>query len=224
MQIVKPSAKLVACTPDALRVIEAAGRTCYKSASTGSEEDAQRFVRKIIERGHESVLEHASFTFRLICDRGVTHELVRHRLASYSQESTRYCRYDVTGIAVIEPPGLERCSTAEEACIEYVRCADEAEDELPCAWHTWYCAMHAAETAYMDMCTRGVTPQIARSVLPTCLKTEIVVTANAREWRHILRLRTAEAAHPQIRELMFQVAVQLPQCLTADIILLDERE
>ncbi len=182
MKTVKPSVEIMHVTPYAYRLIEAAGRTCYKSEGKASAESAPAFCASIIKRGHLSVLEHATATVRFICDRGVTHELVRHRLAAYSQESTRYCNYGTAGeIMAIEPPGLS----------EYQR-------------SVWLGALVQAERAYLLLIASGAPPQIARSVLPTCLKTEIVVTANFREWLHIFSLRTAPQAHPQIQEVMNQ--------------------
>jgi thymidylate synthase (FAD) len=182
MHIVEPSVELVWITPEALRVIEAAGRTCYKSEDKIADGTAEAFVRQILARGHESVVEHASASFRIVTDRGISHEIVRHRLASYSQESTRYCNYgkDRFGaeIALIQPPGMNEAATA-----------------------AWRNACEAAEAAYFRMIEAGAAPQIARAVLPTCLKTELVMTATFREWRHFLKLRSAPAAHPQIVEI-----------------------
>lgn len=147
---------------------------------------ATKFVRGIIKRGHESVLEHASATFLLVTDRGMTHELVRHRVASYSQESTRFCDYGNKGgeITVVRPDVFGYGSEPYEA---------------------WAASVHEAERAYLAMTKKyGTEPQWARSVLPTCLKTEIVVTANFRQWRHMMGLRLgnkAGKAHPQIRAL-----------------------
>jgi thymidylate synthase (FAD) len=168
-----------------LRKIERAGRTCYKSEIKISDESAEAFIKSILKRGHESVIEHEKITVRLICDRGVSHEIVRHRLASYSQESTRYCNYsdDKFGseITVIKPfyflPGTKE-------------------------WNIWYEAMLAAERAYFDLLNNGTRPQEARSVLPNSLKTEIVITCNLREWRHLLHVRTAKNAHPQMRQIL----------------------
>lgn len=160
----------------ALRLIEAAGRTCYESGDKITPDSARRFVSSIIRNGHDSVLEHVSVSFRIVCDRGISHELVRHRLASYSQASTRYCLYN--NISVIEPPGL----------------TDEAHN-------VWVEAMRSAEIAYTGLILMGYKPEIARSVLPTCLKTELVMTANLREWRHFLKLRLSRRAHPQIRQV-----------------------
>lgn len=186
MRIVEPSVELVWITPGALSVIEAAGRVCYKSEDKISETSAARFVRAIVQRGHEAVIEHASASFRIVTDRGVTHEIVRHRIASYCQESTRYCNYaqDKFGheIAVIRP-------------------SDMTENEA----QAWREGCEAAERAYFAMLAVGSKPQIARAVLPTCLKTEIVMTANFREWRHFLNLRLAGAAHPQMIDLAARI-------------------
>jgi thymidylate synthase (FAD) len=137
----------------------------------------------IMGKGHESVIEHACASVRFVCDRGVSHELVRHRIASYSQESTRYCDYGSNRfgeeIAIIKPPGMTTDQHIE-----------------------WSIAVKECETRYLRMIARGATPQIARSVLPNSLKTEIVTTANLREWRHIFAMRLSKAAHPQIREVM----------------------
>lgn len=167
-----------------LKRIEKAGRTCYKSEDRITDESAKAFVRKLIERGHESVLEHESITVRFVCDRGVSHEIVRHRLASYSQESTRYCNYSNdrfrNEITFIKPCFLE---------------------EGTVAYKQWSLAMAFAGKEYFALLDCGCTPQEARSVLPNSVKTELVMTANLREWRHFLKLRTAKAAHPQMREL-----------------------
>ena len=175
-----------------LRRIERCGRVCYKSEDRISGGSAEDFVRGIIRRGHESVLEHASFTVKFIVDRGVSHELVRHRIASFSQESTRYCNYASekfgTELVVVEPFFL----TPDTA-----------------AWNWWALACRQAENAYFGMLDFGCSPQEARSVLPNSLKTEVVMTANLREWRHFLRLRTAPAAHPQMREVAVPLLAEL---------------
>lgn len=167
-------------------LVEAAGRTCYLSERVEGD-TTEAFIQRLMKRKHWSVLEHASISLRFICDRGVTHELVRHRLASYSQESTRYCNYSNgkfgNEITVIEPCFWEENSP------EY---------------QMWKKACEFSETMYMDLLNEGATPQQARSVLPNSLKTEIVVTMNVREWRHFLELRwvgIAGAPHPQMVEL-----------------------
>lgn len=193
MRIVKPYFVIEDAVDgfEILKKIEKAGRTCYKSEDRITEDSAQAFVKKIIASGHHSVLEHEKITVRVICDRGVSHEIVRHRIASYSQESTRYCNYGKNGfrneITVIEPcfwpspPGGTGMFEAQR--------------------ETWLDAMRSAEQAYMMLIEIGASPQEARSVLPNSLKTEIVMTMNLREWRHFFTLRTAPAAHPQMREI-----------------------
>lgn len=151
-------------------------------------------MRSIIERGHESVLEHVSLSVRFIVDRGVSHELVRHRIASFSQESTRYCNYSKeclgSEITVIEPCFWERGS--------YL-------------WSSWECSCETAEMWYFKLLREGATTQEARAVLPNSLKTEVVMTADLREWRHILRLRTDKAAHPSMREVMVPLLAELKE-------------
>jgi thymidylate synthase (FAD) len=184
MEIVKPSAELLSITPNALGLIETAGRVCYQSEAD-DQLGPEPFVRKIMQLGHESVIEHASASFRIVCDRGVTHEIVRHRLCSYSQESTRYVNYK-KGIKVIKPPDLSVFQN-----------------------DVWVRACEDAEKAYRLLIEAGCKPQIARSVLPTCLKTEIVMSCDLREWRHFLHLRTAPAAHPQMREIAKMIEMAL---------------
>jgi thymidylate synthase (FAD) len=177
MKIVQPSVELEWITPNAAKMVEMAGRTCYKSECGTDPDD---FVRKIIGRGHDSVLEHACMSVRIICDRGISHEIVRHRVASYSQESTRYCNYsgDRFGheIVVVQPSGIDENSV-----------------------FLWAKAMEQAEETYFALLSAGTKPQTARDVLPTSLKTELVMTTNMREWRHFLRLRLAAGAHPDIQ-------------------------
>lgn len=219
MRIVEPSVELVSSTPDPERLIERMGRICYQSdhktkecevcggsgtrkqssediiacnspyrchvcKGTGTDiASAIDLINKIKVNGHESVLEHASVSFIITTDRGVTHEIVRHRVAmSYSQESTRYCNYtkDKWGgsITLLQPPGLQGAALT-----------------------LWERSVRATETAYFDLTSGGISPQIARSVLPNSLKAEIGVTGNFRSWRHFLRLRTSPKAHPQMRQI-----------------------
>ena len=186
MKIIEPKVELINAPSYAslLSTIEQAGRTCYKSEDKITEGSAEKFVRGIVKRGHHAVIEHGVLTVRFTCDRGVSHEIVRHRLASYCQESTRYCNYskdDFSGeITVVEPFYLQ-------------------PDTL--AYNAWKEACEAAEAAYFSLLDWGCTPQEARAVLPNSLKTEVVMTANLREWRHFFKLRCAPAAHPQMREV-----------------------
>lgn len=190
MKIIKPSVEFI--TPidgkEILSRIEECGRVCYKSEARIADGSAEAFCRGIIKRGHEAVLEHASFTVKFVCDRGVSHEIVRHRLAAYCQESTRYCNYSKgqfgAEITVIKPLYLTEGTPA------YI---------------VWKKACEAAEKAYFGLLNIGLTPQEARAVLPNSLKTEIIMTANVREWRHFLILRCSKAAHPQMREVATQL-------------------
>lgn len=169
-----------------LQLIEKVARTCYKSEDKITEdgESAKRFVRMLVERGHEAPIEFSFAAVKIVCDRGVSHEIVRHRLFSYAQESTRYCNYSKDGfgneISVIKPSVLE---------------------EGTAAYAAWENGCKQAEASYFVMLNAGETPQIARDVLPTSLKTEINVGGNYREWRHFFKLRCARDAHPQIREI-----------------------
>lgn len=178
-----------------LKKIEKCGRVCYKSEGRITDGSAEKFVANIIKRGHEAVLEHASITVKFVVDRGVSHEIVRHRLASYCQESTRYCNYSKddfgTEITFIKPFFLEKTG----------------------AWCHWESACEEAETAYFNMLNWGCTPQEARSVLPNSLKTELVMTANLREWRTFFKLRTSEAAHPQMREVTIPLLEKFKQMI-----------
>lgn len=190
MKIIEPSVELVneIDTEKIMRHIELAGRVCYKSETNISDKSAEKFITNIIKSGHESVIEHISLTFKIICDRGVTHEIVRHRLASYSQESSRYCDYsnDKFGneLTFIKP-----CFWAED-------------DENFLLWKN---TMEQLEKIYLEMRKNGAKPEQARSILPNSLKTEIFMTCNLREWRHFLKLRTAKRAHPQMREVALKI-------------------
>ena len=167
-----------------LKQIELAGRTAYKSEDKITPDSAKDFVKMIRGRGHLSVFEHQFVTVRVICDRGVSHEIVRHRLAAYTQESTRYCNYTKgkfgRELTVIEP------------------CFWTQDDEK---YQVWKRTIEQIEAGYNKLIELGATPQEARTVLPNSLKTEIVMTMNLREWRHFFTLRTSKAAHPQMREV-----------------------
>ena len=188
MKVIKPSIKLIWKTPDPLQAIELAGRTCYKSEDRITYDSAIRFVRSLIKRGHEAMIEHASISYRVICDRGVTHEIVRHRLFSYAQESTRYVNYQKKGMEFIEP------------CFWVMDSPSESEIEF-FLYNKWEKAMEESEKVYNEMIKAGAQPQQARSVLPNSLKTEIVITGNLRQWRHFFKLRTSKFAHPQMKEV-----------------------
>lgn len=186
MKIVEPSVEIVFPLPTSiLERIERCARVCYKSEDRITKGSAAKMVKQLIDRQHEAMLEHVDFTVRFICDRGVSHELVRHRVASFAQESTRYCNYGKTGEVEFIRPDLPR---------------DKNGFNYPEIM--WQRAMSQAESTYLALIAVGISPQWARSVLPNSLKTEIIMTTNLREWRHILKLRTAETAHPQMRQIM----------------------
>ncbi len=185
------------------RTIERAARTCYKSEDKISEDSAPKLIRRLIKNGHEAAIEHYNLTVKFICDRGISHEIVRHRLASYCQVSTRYCNYsrDKFGneISVIRPSEIKRRSR------EY---------------DVWHEACSLAEDEYFKLLRLGAKPETARAVLPTCLATEIVMTANIREWRHFIKLRGSQAAHPDIRILareLYDLLVDVIPALFDDI-------
>lgn len=173
-----------------IKAIERAGRTCYKSENKITKDSARDFIKMILKNGHESVLEHEKVSVLIICDRGVSHEIVRHRIASYSQESTRYCNY-------------AKDKFGNEITVIDARLNIDIADKDKCkqACKLWLTTMHYLEGAYKELIDLGVKPQMARSVLPNSLKTEIVVTYNLREWRHFFKLRTTLKAHPQMREI-----------------------
>jgi thymidylate synthase (FAD) len=202
MLLVKPRVELMSCTPKAETLIELAARTCYKSEDLITKQSSEQMIQKLIKSGHESQLEHASMSMRFICDRGVSHEIVRHRLFSYSQESTRYCDYTKKGIAFIIPcwlPSLDRyAGVVEESSLEYYNVEIAADmDAL-----VWLEQMSAVAQRYQHLIDFWKwSPQQARSVLPNSLKTDLVVTGNFREWRHFFKLRLAKAAHPQMHEV-----------------------
>jgi len=189
---------------DLLRRIERSGRTCYKSEEQNSRigymaggwdpEKTKKFVKMLIERSHESVLEHEKLTVRIIFDRGCSHELVRHRIASFSQESTRYCNYSKDKF------GNEVTFIDLRHLLKNPKSAD-----------VWLRALKQSEENYLEMLDLGESPQIARSVLVNSLKTELVITGNIREWRLIFKQRTSSAAHPQMREIMIPLLKELQQ-------------
>lgn len=186
MIVVKPSVEVLTRPTrlEALTLIEYVARTCYKSEDKITADSCVRMVKSLVNHQHLAMLEHVSATVKVICDRGVSHELVRHRLASYAQESTRYCNYGHAGeITVIKPCFFE------EGTPKY---------------NIWRASCEEAERRYMQLLASGATPQEARTVLPNSLKTEIVMTMNLREWMHFFNLRaigTTGAPHPQMREV-----------------------
>lgn len=193
-----------------LKHIEKIGRVCYKSEDKISEdgESAKKFVSMLINSGHESMIEHSSLSVKFIVDRGVSHELVRHRIASFAQESTRYVNYakDKFGSEcnfIYLRPGIELDNKMKNM----------TADEMAFVLKEWHEAMEDAEKHYMKMIELGATPQIARSVLPNSTKTEITITANYREWRNFFKLRVPHNVHPQMREVTVPLLKELKEKL-----------
>lgn len=194
MRIIDPKAEIMVPVYDLsaktymlgqMKMVESIGRKCYKSEDKITADSYDKFIRMLVSKGHEAMIEHGHFSVCFTVDRGVSHELVRHRLASWAQESTRYCNYsnDKFGgeITVIKPFFF-----------------DEGSEE----YDHWFKSMMYAESAYIQMLHAGRSPQEARSVLPNSLKTEVVMTANFREWRSFFKLRADKPAHPQMRQVV----------------------
>jgi thymidylate synthase (FAD) len=196
MKIIEPSFEFLNVTDgnSILKSIEKAGRVCYKSEDKITSGSSKEFIQKILQSGHESIIEHEKITVKIVCDRGVSHEIVRHRIASYSQESTRYCNYskDKFGnqLTLIRPFFWR----------------DDPEK-----YTIWEKTMQTIENNYNKLISIGARPEEARSILPNSLKTEIVVTMNLREWRHFFKLRTAKEAHPQMREITLPMLRQFKE-------------
>ena len=212
MRIIEPSYEILTEISEGgikeLQHIEKIGRVCYKSEDKITEdgESAKKFVKMLIGRGHEAMIEHSSLSVKFTVDRGVSHELVRHRIASFAQESTRYCNYSKdkfdNGVTFIKPFFFDENSENKSAKFGIN------------AYQLWENAMITAENFYLALLDIGATPQEVRSVLPNSTKTEITITANYREWRNFFKLRTAKAAHPQMQEvtrpLLKELKAKLP--------------
>ena len=196
MKIVEPSVELMRDFDGAeiMKFIEHCGRTAYQSEKNITADSAEKFIRNLIKRGHESVLEHFSATFKIICDRGVMAELTRHRLASFTIESTRFNDYSSKKFG------------GELTFIEPCFCKDT--ETL-----VWKSYMSRSEKDYLRMLNIGATPEQARAILPNSLKTEIIMTANLRELRHILQLRCDKKAHPQMRQVANMILAVLKEKL-----------
>lgn len=200
MKIVNASYEIIGMSSaeDMLKNIEKFGRVCYKSEANITETSASDFIKRIIKSGHESVIEHEKISVRIICDRGVSHEIVRHRIASYSQESTRYCNY-----------------TKDKFGNELTFIKPIFWNEGSKEYKIWELAMSQTEEKYFQLINAGVQAEQARSILPNSLKTEIIVTMNLREWRHFFRLRTSKRAHPQMREISIPLLNEFKSVLPA---------
>ena len=223
MKIIEQSHEILSCPDSILKMIELAGRTCYKSGEkigcllsaneccidgmgdpvrinckiTQCElHSSHKFVKMLKDKGHHAMIEFADITVKFITNRGVTHELVRHRLCSFAQESTRYINYSNKDIQFIQPTWYDESDTDMNATK---------------ARRSWVSAMSKSEKIYNDLISYGWSAQKAREVLPNSLKTEIIVKANVREWRHIFKLRCSKAAHPQMKTLMDGLLTELKE-------------
>ena len=186
-----------------LKRLERAARLCYKS-KTGAK-DIESFLRDKCDAGHESVIEHEKVTLYFVCDRGISHEIVRHRVGSYSQESTRYCNYS---------------NDKHNNRLTFINIPEELFHNKK-SYNSWVTCLKVAEDSYLDMIKEGTKPQIARSILPHSVKTEIAITYNIREWRHFFKLRCDKAAHPQMRQIAtraLQIFKEKYPALFADIL------
>ena len=193
-----------------LQHIEKIGRVCYKSEDRITEDgdSAKKFVKMLIEKGHEAMLEHSSLSVKFVVDRGVSHELVRHRIASFAQESTRYVNYSKDKFG-----GECRFIDLRPGIMLDNKGKNMTAYEIELIMKEWMEAISDAEKHYLNMLNLGTTPQIARSVLPHSTKVEIIVTANYREWRNFFKLRTAETAHPQKREVTISLLKKLKELI-----------
>jgi len=192
MKLVKSSVKFMDSS-GSIESIEMAARVCYKSEDKITTTSAKPMFETLLRNGHNAMIEFGWMFYKVICDRGVTHEIVRHRLFSYAQESTRYCRYS-GGVEFIMPCWFDKDGWEESELI-------------------WKSCMKKCEASYLNLLVIGWTPQQARSVLPNSLKTEICIAGNFREWRHFFKLRTAKTAHPQMQEIANMILVDAKKCV-----------
>lgn len=175
--------KLISITQDAEKVIESAGRTAYQSFNLQTEQSASKFIKMIIKNGHTSVLEHAYATFRISgVSRALTHQLVRHRLCSFTQKSQRYVNEN--NFSYIIPDSIKNNRSAFEIFKKFIE---------------------SAKSAYSDLLNLNIAKEDARFVLPNATESEIVMTANFREWRHIIELRGSPLAQWEIRNLIIKI-------------------
>lgn len=204
MKVIKPSYEIITDLDSnrILKDIERAARSCYKSEDKITEESATDFIARLLKKGHEAMIEHSYLSVNFIVNRGFTHECVRHRLAAFAQESTRYCNYSKgkfgTELSILKP-----------------RYIDKLEVDNIEAFQVWQETMLYLEKQYIKMATKkedgglGISPQIARDILPIGVKAEITVSCNLREWRHIFKMRTHQTAHPIMHELMRPLCEEL---------------
>ena len=209
MKFIDQEHEILYLDSDLLKRIERAGRTCYQSQDKITDESAVEFVSMLQRREHSAMLEVADITVKFITNRGVTHEIVRHRPCSFAQESTRYVKYGSDHMEFIQPVWLEDITGSygtDEMLDVLLGSLKENEDT---AKNLFITSCFASSNAYEGLMKNGWRPEQAREVLPNALKTEIAVKANVRQWLHMFKLRTSKAAHPQIRALMIELLEDL---------------
>lgn len=201
MQWVESSIKQIG-GPDcyeAMRICELAARTCYRSEDQITHTSAGKLITSCLRKGHESVIEHVQLNFEIVCDRATSHQWVRHRLSSYSQESQRYCNYTKekfnNEIVFVRPEWTKDLNTGVWA----------SNDPLVIQENLLNNACSVAEKAYFEMIKNGAKPEQARAILPNCVKTQFVWSANMREIRHFIKLRATKNAQPEIRKLAIKL-------------------
>jgi len=221
INLIRPSVELIGTVngDKILEKLELYGRVCYKSEDRIEPGTAKKFIKRIVDSGHESVIEHEHISARVICDRGVSHEIVRHRIGSYSQESTRYCNYGTKGLTFVIPPWVTSFSPGtygyeelhQKAIFLLRRTETGEQNKQYLNERIWSRSIWTAALDYHQLLENGWTPQQARAVLPNSLKTELIITYNLRQWRHFLKLRCSPNAHPQMREIALMLLWNLRQ-------------
>lgn len=196
MKIIKPWIEIERIDgKNIMKNIEKACRTCYRSENLITEESYKKLIKNCLNRGHESILEHEKITIRMCCDIGVYKDLTRHRFGSFSIESTRYCNY-----------GKDKFDNE----IKFIEPCNIDKKEL---FNEWYSACTEIEQRYLKMAELGATPDQMRMILPHSTAAEVVMTANIREWRHILSLRASKMTHPSVQQLMIPLLLYFKRCM-----------
>lgn len=191
MKLIKPSANIINVSGD-LQTIELSARTCYKSEDKITEGSAERLVKTLVDRGHGAMLEFVDVTVKFITDRGIANEIVRHRIASFAQESTRYVNYKNKEMEFIMP-----------------LCIEDSDNEILINNFVFIC--EDAELNYNGYIHAGLKPQDARAILPLCLKTELIMKTNLRSWKNFFNLRTDKAAHPEMRRITIPLLMKFKE-------------
>jgi thymidylate synthase (FAD) len=212
IEVVLPKFEILSNTNGMEQQIERFGRTCYKSEGRITKDSANKFIRMIVKSGHHSVLEHCSVTVLILCSRACSHQLVRHRIAAYSQESQRYCDYGQKGLKVICPPSIG----LEPGCYQFNKDTwSKFENPVPITFRqrAWLNTIEHCYAEYLSERLDGIKPEDARFVLPNATKTEVVTTFNLRQWRHVFGVRCKIQAQWEIREIMRELLTRFKEIL-----------